>query len=93
MWYHLTKNCNTRSKRHGQYLSGYSEKNDKENPLHQNNVITSGKLRNNIQKATDRRRLLFLKNIKCQEKNIRSYRKPAKELLMVLSTFYGEVEL
>ena len=49
--YHLTKNCNTRSKRCGQYLSGYSEKNDKENPLDQNNLITSGKLRNNIQKS------------------------------------------
>ena len=37
----------------------YSEKNDKENPLDQNNLITSGKLSNNIQKATERRRLFF----------------------------------
>ena len=29
----------------------YSEKNDKENPLDQNNLITNGKLRNNIQKV------------------------------------------
>ena len=60
-WYHLTKICNTRSKRRDQYLSGYCEKNDKENPLDQNNLITNGKLRNNIQKATERRRLLFFK--------------------------------
>ena len=45
----------------GQYLSGYSEKNDKENPLDQHNLITNGKLRSNIQKATERRRLLFFK--------------------------------
>ena len=91
--YHLTKICHTRSKRRDQYLSGYSEKNDKENPLDQNNLITSGKLRNNTQKATERRRLLFFLNIKCQEKNIRSYRKPDEELLMVLRTFYVLVKL
>ena len=33
------------------WLYKYSEKNDKENPLDQNNLITSGKLRNNIQKS------------------------------------------
>ena len=59
--YHLTKICHTRSKRRDQYLSGYSEKNDKENHLDRNNLITNGKLRNNIQKATERRRLLFFK--------------------------------